>query len=138
MNPRKPTHLKIVLGTQKKCRVNHAEPRPQGGRIAMPKGLTPLHQKAWKRLAGAIQRMGATTQPDAVALERLVACYVEILEAEASIARPILATRVTKDGEILERSSAKPASDISRATGSPATSCASVLRSALFTPPISV
>ena len=68
----------------------------------MPSGMTPLHQKAWKRLAGAIQRMGATTQPDAVALERLVACYVEILEAEASIARPITATKVTKDGEILE------------------------------------
>jgi P27 family predicted phage terminase small subunit len=102
MNPRKPTKLKLVTGTMKPSRMNHAEPAPQAGRIPMPRGLTPLHQTAWKRLAGAIQRMGATSLPDAVALERLVACYVEILEAEESIKRPIVAERTMKDGEIRE------------------------------------
>jgi P27 family predicted phage terminase small subunit len=102
MNPRRPTHLKVVLGTQRKDRLNKREPKPAAGPIPMPKGLTPLHQAAWRRVAGAVIRMGATTPPDALALERLVACYVEILEAEASIARPIVAERTTKDGEVYE------------------------------------
>ena len=102
MNPRKPTHLKMVLGTEKPSRVNPLEPAAEAGRISMPKGLSPLHQAAWRKVVAAVLKMGATSQTDAIALERLVACYVEILEAEASIARPIIATRLMKDGEIQE------------------------------------
>jgi phage terminase small subunit len=51
--PRKPTHLKVLAGDDKKNpqRMNRAEPQPAAGAIVPPWPLTPTAQEVWDRLA---------------------------------------------------------------------------------------
>jgi len=93
-NPRTPSHLKVVRGTERKDRANPAEPSltvaPANVRPPAWLELSPLARRAWHDLAPLLRRMGVLTNADRVALSLLcdaLASYVtakEIATTEGS------------------------------------------------------
>ena len=98
--PRKPTHLKVVAGTAQPCRTNQAEPAPQTGVPDAPPHLSERAAAAWAQLSVVVDEMGVLTRSDPVALEMLCNAYVDLLEARASLARPLIlsVTVLAEDG----------------------------------------
>lgn len=82
-NPRTPTPLKVVRGTERKDRANPAEPvlSLAAEDVAPPRWLrlSPLARRAWRELVPLLRAMGVLTVPDVVALGLLcdaLASYV--------------------------------------------------------------
>lgn len=67
--PRKPTHLKVVHGTDRKDRSNPKEPKPSSCIPKPGNHLTPGAREAYFRLAELLDGMKVLTEPDVVALE---------------------------------------------------------------------
>jgi P27 family predicted phage terminase small subunit len=86
-NPRTPSHLKVVRGTERKDRANPAEPTltvaPSNVRPPAWLELSPLARKAWHDLVPLLRGMGVLTRADRVALSLLcdaLASYVTAKE----------------------------------------------------------
>ena len=90
--PRKPTHLKVVAGTAQPSRINPAEPMPAKGIPAAPTHLSTRARAAWAQLSVIVNDMGVLTESDPVALEMLCNAYVDLLQARASLAAPLILT----------------------------------------------
>jgi P27 family predicted phage terminase small subunit len=83
----KPTALKLVQGNPGKRAPNKREPKPRRVIPACPAHLNDRSKVAWGGLCVILDRMGVLTEADALALERLCACYADILECSELIAR---------------------------------------------------
>ena len=88
--PRKPTHLKVVAGTAQASRINHREPKPAAGTPSAPSHLSSGARKAWAQLSAILNDMGVLTLGDPVALEMLCNAYADLLQARASLAKPLV------------------------------------------------
>ncbi len=88
--PRKPSHLKVVSGTAQRCRTNPHEPTPRAGIPEAPRHLSVRARAAWAQLSAIVHDMGVLTEGDPVALEMLCNAYVDVLQARASLNRPLL------------------------------------------------
>ena len=84
-NRPKPTHLKIVEGTQRKDRANPSEPQPDLGTPIPPAWLSDEAKVQWGRFSVWLEQMGVLTLADGPALERLVSVYLEVHELEVLI-----------------------------------------------------
>lgn len=62
-NPRKPTAMKALQGTERPCRKNPFEPTPLSELPPPPVKLTREEKKAWKTLAGCVAP-GVATNSD--------------------------------------------------------------------------
>jgi P27 family predicted phage terminase small subunit len=98
--PRKPTHLKLVKGTQKPSRVNHREPKPDPGAPRMPAHLRPYAREKWRELVPMLLKMGVISKADGGALTQLCQAYADLREAQDSYAKPI--TILRRRGERLD------------------------------------
>ena len=71
--PRKPTTLKKLAGTQRKDRLNTAEPRLAPISLPdPPAGLTPHERAAWAELKDLVDPMAIATAADVVAFRAMV------------------------------------------------------------------
>jgi P27 family predicted phage terminase small subunit len=86
-NPRKPTALKVLHGTNRKDRANPKEPRP----VSLPAGSTPPDwlsdrgKEAWGDILPILRDLGVMTVADPVALGMLCDALVEYQEARAVV-----------------------------------------------------
>jgi P27 family predicted phage terminase small subunit len=78
-NPKTPTALKIVRGTDQPCRRNENEPQVVALRDIPkpPRDLPAAGKKAWVELAQKLVDSGVMTDVDLMAFGALVSCYVE-------------------------------------------------------------
>lgn len=78
--PRKPSHLKVLHGDDKKNpgRVNDAEPQPAAGDVEPPFGLTKQAREVWDRLAPDMQAKGVLTSWDADLFAELCEAIVKL------------------------------------------------------------
>lgn len=81
--PRKPSHLKLIAGTEKQCRVNEDEPRPPVEIPPVPPQFGAKARSAWDRVAPILVRMGVLTAMDALALEQMCETYAVIRHCQA-------------------------------------------------------
>jgi P27 family predicted phage terminase small subunit len=106
MPARQPTHLKLVKGTQKPCRVNRKEPRPALlENLTPPQSLSTRGMNAWRRLAPELRRLGVLTTADTFALQALCECYGEAMTYRAAIKKaggPTYETH-SRTGELMIR-----------------------------------
>ena len=62
--PRKPSHLKVVAGTDQPCRTNKREPKPKRERPSPPAHLSDKAKTAWGAASIILDRMGVLTEAD--------------------------------------------------------------------------
>lgn len=96
--PRKPTHLKVVAGTDQPCRTNKKEPKPKRERPSPPSHLSDKAKTAWGEASVILDRMGVLTEADGVALEGLCEALADLRAARASLAEPVYHEYITADG----------------------------------------
>jgi P27 family predicted phage terminase small subunit len=82
-----PTALKLVTGNPGKRALNKKEPKPRVKAPTCPAHLDAKGKAIWKKLCALLKAMGVLTEADGFALERLVACYVDIQECRELIER---------------------------------------------------
>ena len=82
-----PTQLKIVTGNPGKRAINKKEPKPARVIPPCPEHLAGSGKEAWAKLSVMLDGMGVMTEADALALERLVDCYTDIMECRQLIER---------------------------------------------------
>lgn len=70
-----PTKLKVLKGTQKKCRVNPSEPNPVVGLLKAPAYLDSLAKRNFSELAILLKDMDISTASDRQALAMLADMY---------------------------------------------------------------
>lgn len=83
----KPTALRIVEGNPGKRAINKQEPQPKKEIPACPGHLPDVAKVAWGQLCAILDRMGVLTEADAMALERAVGCYAELMQYQALVDR---------------------------------------------------
>lgn len=88
--PPKPTHLKIVTGTAQKCRTNKHEPKPERTIPSPPARLSDRAKTGWGAMSVILDDMGVLTKADVFALEEMCGTYADLLDARASLARPLV------------------------------------------------
>jgi P27 family predicted phage terminase small subunit len=81
-NPKKPTHLKAVQGTQRADRANPNEPKSSGVLPMPPDHLSAQEAEKFLVLRGYLSSMGIASVEDTDALAMLAATLVEIEEAQ--------------------------------------------------------
>lgn len=91
--PPRPTHLKLVTGTGKKCRLNKREPKAPTGAVRMPSYLRPYAKEKWQEMAPMLKRMGVLSPADAGALAQLCQAYADLREAQDTYAKPVILRR---------------------------------------------
>lgn len=104
-NPKKPTALKIISGTDRADRSNPREPKPSRGIPNPPKHLSAVAKKYWKHITPILDSMGVLSVCDETAIELLCECYAEYraaTEALKSYGSPTYETQ-TKDGSTMYR-----------------------------------
>ncbi|MDQ1077996.1 phage terminase small subunit P27 family [Pseudoroseomonas cervicalis] len=103
--PRKPTHLKVVAGTERPSRVNKAEPKPRRKPPAPPSHLSDKAREAWAAVSVLLDRMGVLTEADGMAVEGLCEAYADLYAArEALSARGGLTYEtVSQTGAVMHR-----------------------------------
>jgi P27 family predicted phage terminase small subunit len=79
-NPRKPTHLKAVQGTERKHRANPQEPVASLALPVAPDYLSPRSVEKFLQLCGILDGMGIASRDDNDALAMLASLLVEIEE----------------------------------------------------------
>lgn len=90
----KPTALKLVEGNPGRRPINGREPKPPSTRPTCPAHLSPTAKAEWKRVAGALNRIGLLTQIDRTVLATYCQAYGRWVEAERRLAEtpPLLKT----------------------------------------------
>lgn len=83
--PRKPTHLKVVAGTDQPCRTNKNEPKPRREKPSPPSHLSDKAKTAWGAVSVILDRMGVLTEADGYALEGLCEAYADLRLARDSL-----------------------------------------------------
>lgn len=90
-NPRTPSHLKVVRGTERKDRANPAEPKvgiaPFNVRPPAWLELSPLAHRAWHDLVPLLRGMGVLTRADRVALSLLCEALASYVTARQIVAK---------------------------------------------------
>lgn len=78
-NPRTPTALKVIRGTDQPCRRNDNEPQIAALRNIPdpPRNLPKEAKKAWRELGQKLADAGVIVDVDLQAFEALVSCWVE-------------------------------------------------------------
>jgi P27 family predicted phage terminase small subunit len=84
--PRKPTHLKLVTGTDRPDRRPAIEPKPRRARPGAPAHLSASAKAGWRAFSVILDRMGVLTEADGPALEGLCEAYADVRRARASLA----------------------------------------------------
>ena len=79
-NPRKPSHLKAVHGTERKDRDNPDEPSPSVLLPVAPEYLSARASEKFFQISAILQGMGTASRDDTDALAMLSALLVEIEE----------------------------------------------------------
>ena len=87
--PRKPTHLKIVAGTDRPDRRHKHEPQPRGSRLAPPGKLSPRARLAWVKASRLLHEMGVLTVADSFALQALCEAISDEHEARTALAKRV-------------------------------------------------
>lgn len=82
----KPTALRLVEGNPGKRAINKKEPKPRKEIPACPAHLPDVAKVAWGKLCVILDRMGVLTEADAMALERAVGCYAELMAYQELVA----------------------------------------------------
>jgi P27 family predicted phage terminase small subunit len=77
----KPTQMKVVQGTFRKDRANHAEPKPKKQLPPCPDFLEGRARKEYFRIGRKLERIGILTEIDDLALTGLCQSWTEYLEA---------------------------------------------------------
>ncbi|WP_419900635.1 P27 family phage terminase small subunit [Roseomonas sp. USHLN139] len=88
--PRKPSHLKLVTGTERKSRANPAEPKPGKAPRLAPPGLPDAVARAWRLYVPRLDRMGVLTEADIPAVLALCYAHAERDAARAALAEPFV------------------------------------------------
>ncbi len=110
----KPTQMKVVQGTFRKDRANHAEPKPKKQLPPCPDFLEGRARKEYFRIGRKLERMGVLTEVDDLALIGLCQSWAEYLEATEQASKtgmlvkspsgyPILNPYVTLANQALKR-----------------------------------
>lgn len=103
--PPTPTYLKIVKGTTRSHKrggkpAGH-EPTAPRSPLIPPEHLSPRALDAWGRIGPMLDRLGVLTTADEMALGELCNAFADVLEARASLARPVIA-----DGTVIAEAGA--------------------------------
>ena len=89
-NPRTPSHLKVVRGTERKDRANPREPSlsvaPANVRPPAWLDLSPLARRAWHELVPLLRGMGVLTRADRIALALLCDALASYANAKSVVA----------------------------------------------------
>ncbi len=85
--------MKVLRGTQQKCRVNGDEPEPLTGNCEPPVGLSEMAQKHWDLVSRQLDEAHMLANVDATALT----AYCELFATWADATQ-----RLRKDGLIIE------------------------------------
>lgn len=88
--PKKPSHLKLVTGTERKSRVNSAEPKPTKAPRLAPAGLPDAVARAWRLYVPRLDRMGVLSDSDVPAVLALCHAHAEREAARAALAEDFL------------------------------------------------
>jgi len=97
----KPTHLKIVSGTDQPCRMNPDEPKPKKDKVKMPPGLTPKAQKQWKYIVKELVDCGVMTNLDVHALRLYCEAWARYSDAAELLQKSSLITK-TPNGLLMQ------------------------------------
>ncbi len=81
----KPTQMKVVQGTFRKDRANHAEPKPKKQLPPCPDFLEGRARKEYFRIGRKLERIGILTEIDDLALTGLCQSWAEYLEATEQV-----------------------------------------------------
>lgn len=88
--PRKPTHLKVVAGTDQPCRTNKKEPKPARERPSPPAWISDHATVVWGEACAILDKMGVLTGADVFAMIGLCECIADLRRARASLARDMV------------------------------------------------
>ncbi|HTF61109.1 MAG TPA: phage terminase small subunit P27 family [Edaphobacter sp.] len=91
--PPKPTALRIYEGNRGHQKLNDREPTPLIGAPEMPKHLTPIARKEWRRLVPLLLSMRVLSEADGVALAILCQAYGTLIEAQSLMVRSAKGTQ---------------------------------------------
>jgi P27 family predicted phage terminase small subunit len=83
--PRKPSRLKSILGTARKDRENHDEPRPRADVPRCPTWLDKGAKRKWKELAPELSRLGLLTIIDGDVLAAYCQAWAEFEHATKTL-----------------------------------------------------
>ncbi|MEH6468216.1 MAG: P27 family phage terminase small subunit [Porticoccus sp.] len=90
-----PTQLKIVKGTDQKCRTNTAEPKPESKLPPCPSWVHGEGKKEWKRLSKELIKTGVVTGFDFIGLATLCHMWGEYVEG-AQTGEPVSVAHITQ------------------------------------------
>ncbi|HMF62990.1 MAG TPA: phage terminase small subunit P27 family [Edaphobacter sp.] len=93
--PPKPTALRIYEGNRGHQKLNDREPTPLIGAPEMPKHLTAIARKEWRRLVPLLLSMRVLSEADGVALAILCQAYGTLIEAQSLMVRSAKGNRST-------------------------------------------
>jgi P27 family predicted phage terminase small subunit len=85
--PRKPTKLKLIQGTARKCRLNPDEPTPDVEIPGIPHHLSKEARAEWRRITPILEEHGIISQLDMVALAMYCQSWGDHVQAENMIRR---------------------------------------------------
>ncbi|MFV3129270.1 P27 family phage terminase small subunit [Niveispirillum sp. KHB5.9] len=88
--PRKPTHLKVVAGTDRPDRRNGNEPTPARERPSPPADLSVKAAAAWGELVTILDGMGVMTCADVFALAALAETVADLRRLRDALARDVV------------------------------------------------
>ena len=83
----KPTHLKVVTGTDRADRRNDAEPKPKRALPKPPVHLSLDAQEEWERVCKSLHNLGVMTDLDRAALAAYCQAYGRWVQAERALAK---------------------------------------------------
>lgn len=83
----KPSHLKVVTGTERPGRRNEAEPKPDLSVPAPPPHLSDEAKVEWGRVCDDLYRLGILTDLDRAALAAYCQAYGRWVHAERALAK---------------------------------------------------
>lgn len=81
----KPLALQLIEGEKNKDRINDAQPKPRPVAPKVPKELSPVAKKHYKKISETLERLGVLTEIDGAALFAYCAAYGRWIEAEQTI-----------------------------------------------------
>lgn len=85
--PRKPTHLKVVAGTDQPCRTNKAEPKPARERPSPPSWISDHAKTAWGEACVILDGMKVLTRADVFAMVGLCEAIADLRKYREALAQ---------------------------------------------------
>ena len=101
---KKPSHLKLIEGTDRKDRANPNEPKPARKIPPAPSWLDGVGKRAYQDLARTLDKIGVMTEADGFALAMVADAYSQYREAHDGIKTSGLTyTSLGKEGNEMKR-----------------------------------